>query len=298
MAMKVDYLLRETGSNLRRNITLTLASIVTVAVSLALFGIALLLRQGVDNATQRWEGGIEFVVFMNADATEAQINAVASDLDNSPEVDRATYFDQQDAFEEFKDLFRDSPELLETVEPADLPPSFRVVPIDTDPDAVEQLSQRFASSPGVLQVVSAQETIRNIERLTTIASVVVLAGAAFLLLAAAALIFNTIRMAMFARRREIEVMKLVGATNWFIRVPFMVEGMIQGLIGAGVAVGGVFLSNWALDRYLSESSSLQLLESFVVATEDVWRTSFLLMVIGVIVGTVGSAIAVSRFLDV
>lgn len=296
--MKVDYLLRETGSNLRRNITLTLASIVTVAVSLALFGIALLLRQGVDNATQRWEGGIEFVVFMNADATEAQINAVASDLDNSPEVDRATYFDQQDAFEEFKDLFRDSPELLETVEPADLPPSFRVVPIDTDPDAVEQLSQRFASSPGVLQVVSAQETIRNIERLTTIASVVVLAGAAFLLLAAAALIFNTIRMAMFARRREIEVMKLVGATNWFIRVPFMVEGMIQGLIGAGVAVGGVFLSNWALDRYLSESSSLQLLESFVVATEDVWRTSFLLMVIGVIVGTVGSAIAVSRFLDV
>ena len=103
---------------------------------------------------------------------------------------------------------------------------------------------------------------------------------------------------MFARRREIEVMKLVGATNWFIRVPFMLEGMIQGLLGAGVAVGAVFGANWALDRYLSDRNSLQLLESFVVATEDVWRTSFLLLVIGVIVGTVGSAIAVSRFLDV
>jgi len=298
MAMKADYLLRETGSNLRRNITLTLASIVTVAVSLALFGIALLLRQGVDNATQRWEGGIEFVVFMNADASSPQLQAVADDLDSSPEVGKVTFFDQEDAFEEFKDLFEGTPELIETVQPTDLPTSFRVVPIDTDPNSVEQLASRFESSPGVREVVSAQETIRNIESLTNIASVVVLAGSAFLLLAAAALIFNTIRMAMFARRREIEVMKLVGATNWFIRVPFMVEGMIQGLLGAIFAVGAVFGANWALERYLSERSSLQLLESFVVATEDVWRTSFLLLIIGVIVGTVGSAIAVSRFLDV
>jgi cell division transport system permease protein len=298
MAMKANYLFRETGSNLRRNITLTLASIVTVAVSLALFGIALLLRQGVDNATQRWEGGIEFVVFMNADASAAQLQAVADALDASPEVDKITFFDQDKAFEEFKDLFEGTPELIETVQPSDLPTSFRVVPSDTDPDAVEQLASRFETSPGVREVVSAQETIRNIESLTNIASFIVLLGSVFLLAAAAALIFNTIRMAMFARRREIEVMKLVGATNWFIRLPFMVEGMIQGLLGAGVAVGAVFGANWALDRYLSDRNSLQLLESFVVATEDVWRTSFLLLVIGVIVGTVGSAIAVSRFLDV
>ncbi len=298
MAMKANYLFRETGSNLRRNITLTLASIVTVAVSLALFGIALLLRQGVDNATQRWEGGIEFVVFMNADASAAQLQAVADALDASPEVAKITFFDQDKAFEEFKDLFEGTPELIETVQPSDLPTSFRVVPSDTDPDAVEQLASRFETSPGVREVVSAQETIRNIESLTNIASFIVLLGSVFLLAAAAALIFNTIRMAMFARRREIEVMKLVGATNWFIRLPFMVEGMIQGLLGAGVAVGAVFGANWALDRYLSDRNSLQLLESFVVATEDVWRTSFLLLVIGVIVGTLGSAIAVSRFLDV
>lgn len=296
--MKADYLLRETGSNLRRNITLTVASVVTVAVSLALFGIALLLRQGVDNATQRWEGGIEFVVFMNAEASSAQLQAVADDLDTSPEVNSVTFFDQQDAFEEFKDLFEGTPELIETVQPADLPTSFRVVPVDTDPDAVAQLADRFESSAGVREVVSAQETIRNIESLSNLVSLFVLVGAVILLFAAAGLIFNTIRMAMFARRREIEVMKLVGATNWFIRVPFMVEGMIQGLLGAGVAIGAVFGVNWWFDRHLSNRSSLQLLESFVVATEDVWRTGFLLVVIGVIVGTVGSAIAVSRFLDV
>ncbi|MDH3754793.1 MAG: ABC transporter permease [Acidimicrobiia bacterium] len=298
MAIKLDYVVRETGSNLRRNITLTLASIVTVMVSLALFGVALLLRQGVDNATQRWEGGIEFVIFMNAEASEAQLNAVASDLDSSPEVGRVTFFDKDQAFEEFKDLFEGTPEIIETVSPADLPPSFRVVPVDTDAQAVEQLASRFERSAGVREVVSAQETIRNIESLTDVASVIVLIGSMFLLVAAAALIFNTIRMAMFARRREIEVMKLVGATNWFIRVPFMVEGLIQGLVGALLAVGAVFGANNLLERFLSRRSSLQLLESFVVASSDVWRTSFLLVVIGAVVGTVGSAIAVSRFLDV
>lgn len=298
MALKVDYVARETASNLRRNITLTIASVVTVMVSLAGFGVALLLRQGVDNATQRWEGGIEFVVFMNAEASAGQLEAVANDLDSSPEVNSVTFFDQDDAYEEFKDLFAGTPEIIETVEPADLPPSFRVVPLNTDANAVEQLANRFESSPGVREVVSAQETIRNIESLTDVASFIVLAGAIVLLAAAAALIFNTIRMAMFARRREIEVMKLVGATNWFIRVPFMVEGLIQGLLGAGFAVLAVFGANNLLDRFLSERNSLQLLESFVVESTDVWRTSFLLMVIGALVGTLGSGIAVSRFLDV
>ncbi|MGZ0229846.1 MAG: cell division protein FtsX, partial [Acidimicrobiales bacterium] len=83
--MKIDYVIRETGSNIRRNITLTIATVVTVAIALALFGIALLVRQGVDNATARWEGGIEFVVFMNVESSNAQLQAVADSLDQSPE---------------------------------------------------------------------------------------------------------------------------------------------------------------------------------------------------------------------
>ncbi|MGZ0229414.1 MAG: FtsX-like permease family protein, partial [Acidimicrobiales bacterium] len=107
-----------------------------------------------------------------------------------------------------------------------------------------------------------------------------------------------IRMAMFARRNEIEVMKLVGATNWFIRVPFMFEGLIQGLLGAMAAVGGIFVLNGVFRNKVGGPNGFQLVDSLVVANEDVWRTSFLLMVIGALVGTIGSAVAVSRFLDV
>jgi cell division transport system permease protein len=111
------------------------------------------------------------------------------------------------------------------------------------------------------------------------------------------LIFNTIRMAMFARRREIEVMKLVGATNWFIRVPYMLEGLVHGLIGTGLAVGALFGYQKLTSSFIDERR-LELLRGFVVNTSDVIGTSILIAVIGVLVGVLGSWLASSRFLDV
>ena len=298
MALKLEYVVRETGRNLRRNVTLTLASVVTVAVSLALLGVALLLRQGVENATKRWEGGIEFVIFMNAEASPEQLAAIQDDLLTSPEVSRVTFFDQDDAFREFKELFEGTPEIIETVSPEVLPPSYRVVPAETNAALVEALAGQYEGRPGVREVVRASETIQTLEDITNVAKLAFYGGATSLLAAALLLIFNTIRMAMFARRRKIEVMKLVGATNMFIRVPFMVEGLIQGVIGAALAVGTVFGINELFDRWLSGGNNLQLLESFVVASSDVWGTSILLLIVGCLVGTIGSAVAVTRFLDV
>ena len=297
MALKLDYVVRETGRNLRRNVTLTLASVVTVAVSLALLGVALLLRQGVENATKRWEGGIEFVIFMNAEASPEQLAAVQDDLLTSPEVSRVTFFDQDDAFREFKELFEGTPEIIETVSPEVLPPSYRVVPAETNAALVEALAGQYEGRPGVREVVRASETIQTLEDITNVAKLAFYGGATSLLAAALLLIFNTIRMAMFARRREIEVMKLVGATNMFIRVPFMVEGLIQGVIGAALAVGTVFGINELFDRWLSGGNNLQLLESFVVASSDVWGTSILLLIVGCLVGTIGSAVAVTRLIQ-
>src|SRR4051794_37819193 len=98
---KIDYVVRETSSNLARNFTITLASIMTVVVALALGGAPLMLRRGVQNPPRRWQGGIEFVVFMDAKATQEQVDAVARDLDDNPEVESKTYFDQQASFDEF-----------------------------------------------------------------------------------------------------------------------------------------------------------------------------------------------------
>ncbi|MFN0092586.1 MAG: cell division protein FtsX [Acidimicrobiales bacterium] len=298
MAIKVSYVARETTSNLWRNLTLTAASTVTVAVSLALVGVSLLLRQGVENATARWKGGVEFIVFMHPEATPGQLETVQGELTTSPEVKEVKVVDQKAALAEFKQMFKDSPELVDAVDEATLPSSFRVVPRLPDADVISALGKQYEGKPGVREVVFAFDTIKTLQRLSRIVGNVILGIAVTLLVAAALLILNTIQMAMFARRREIEVMKLVGATNWFIRVPFMLEGLVQGVVGAALAVGAMWGVNGLLERWLSNASDLKILQSFNVAQPEVIGTSVFLLVIGCVIGALGSGIAVTRFLDV
>ena len=298
MAIKLDYVVRETTSNLGRNVTITLASIITVAVSLALVGASLMLRSGVENATARWQGGIEFVIFLRTDVSESQIESIQRSLDESPEVASFEFVNQEAAYEEFKRLFADSPEFIDPVTPADLPPSFRVEPVDKNVDAVDSLGQTFIDKSGVERVVFASKTIRLIQQLSSRLTVGIFVVAAFLLAAAGLLILNTIRMAMFARRREIEVMKLVGATNWFIRVPFMVEGLIQGLLGAMLAIGALAAFKPFFQQWLPNPEEIPLVSGFVVGPGEMLFIFVTLGVVGVLIGAVGAGIAVSRFLDV
>src|SRR3954449_11053178 len=104
MALKIDYVIRETGSNLTRNITLTLATVLTVVVSLTLFGSALLLQQGVQNANDRFKGGIEFIVYLNPDVAPEQKTSIEKDLNDNPEVKKVEYVDQDATYQEFKRL--------------------------------------------------------------------------------------------------------------------------------------------------------------------------------------------------
>jgi cell division transport system permease protein len=298
MALKVDYVAREVGSNLRRNVTLTLASIITVFVSLALVGVAFLTRQGVQNATQRWQGGVEFIIFMQPTATEDQLNAVQEALDESPQVDSVDFIDQQEAYEEFTDLFADSPEMVQSVTPEILPPSYRVEPTDKDVDVIRALGSEFESKPGVKQVVFAAEAIRTLQDFSRLLSLGLFSGALVLLGAAVLLILNAIRMAMFARRREIEVMKLVGATNWFIRVPFMIEGLVQGLVGALLAIPAVVLIINFIESKLTDTDTINLFQGFAVHSSEQFGVAILLLVVGCAVGVIGSFVAVTRFLDV
>ncbi len=296
--MKLDYVVRETGSNLGRNFTITLASVMTVAVSLALVGASLMLRTGVENATQRWQGGIEFVVFLRPDASQDQIDAVRRDLEDSPDVANIEFVDKDAAFEEFKVLFSDSPEMVTSVQPEDLPPSFRVEPVDKDVLAVEALGSQFSDKSGVDSVVFASETIRLIQQLSSRLTVGIFVIAAFLLGAAGLLILNTIRMAMFARRREIEVMKLVGATNWFIRVPFMLEGLVQGMLGALAAIVALAAFKPFFQEWLPNPEDFPLVSGFLVSGGELTAIFVLLGVVGILIGAVGAGIAVTRFLDV
>ncbi|MFN8040218.1 MAG: permease-like cell division protein FtsX [Acidimicrobiales bacterium] len=298
MAIKVDYVVRETGSNIFRNFTITLASVLTVMVSLFLVGFSFMLGQGVENATRRWQGGIEFIVFLNPNATQDQVQAVDRDLKESTEIEKVTFVDQNAAYEEFKQLFAGQQDLLESVTPDVLPPSYRVVPRQKDAQSVEALSVQFRNKAGVKEVVSATETIRLVQQLSSRLTLGIVFVSAFLLLAAFLLILNTIRMAIYARRREIEVMKLVGATNWFIRVPFMVEGLVQGIVGALLAILGLLLFKPFFEQWLPPADQFPLFSGFVPAGSQLLGTYFLLGVTGMVVGAIGAGIAVTRFLDV
>src|SRR5215212_9558333 len=236
MAIKASYISREVGINLTRNVTLTLATIATVAVSLTLVGTARLISVGVEDAQQQFQGGVEFIVFMNPNATDAQIEAVRTELEDNPQVRDADYCDQECALAEFQELFADDDQLLQSVTPDILPPSFKVKPVDANSDAVEALGEVFSTQPGVREVAFSSEAIERIESFYDFLSRDSAVAALALVFAATLLVLNTIQMAILNRRRDIEVMKLVGATNWFIRVPFMLEGLIQGLVGALVAI--------------------------------------------------------------
>ena len=148
------------------------------------------------------------------------------------------------------------------------------------------------------RVVFAFEAVQTLQQLSRLMSFAILFVAGFLLLASGLLILNTIRMAMFARRREIEVMKLVGATNWFIRIPFMLEGLIQGIIGALIAVGSVVVLNNFFESWLQNTETFAVLQGFVVSGSELLGTSLFILAVGMLVGAIGSGIAVSRFLDV
>ena len=298
MAIKFDYVVRETATNLTRNVTLTLASILTVVVSLTLFGSAFMLNQGVNNANDRFKGGIEFIVYLNPASSQAERDSLEGDLRANPDIADLVFVDQDETFEEFKQLFQNSPQLIESVTPEILPPSFRVIPRVQDAEVVQALGEIYEDKPGVYDVVFALEVIKRIQETFNKIGVRFLAAAVLLLVAALMLILNTIRVAMFARRREIEVMKLVGATNWFIRVPFIVEGIIQTLIGAVVAVGAMtFVIRPFIDE-LSQDKLLPLFNGFVVSDGNLVFTNLLVVAVAVVIGAIGSAVAVSRFLDV
>ena len=295
MAIKLDYATRETVSNLRRNLLLTTASMLTVAVSLAMVGGAFLLRYGVDNATKRWKGGIEFELFLNSDITPEQQQSLERSLNEHPDVDTVTYVSQAEQFELFKLYYADQPEVLENVKAEDLPPSYRVKPAIDDGEVIEAMVDRFTAAVGVRDVAFAAEEVDRMLQLSSRAQWAIGVTAAVLIFAAALLIFNTIRMAIFARRREIEVMKLVGATNWFIRVPFMLEGLIQGLVGAAIAFATIYFLSGPGEGWIQD---LDVFTGFQIITSEVQWTGLLMLGVGSMLGALGAGVAVTRFLDV
>jgi cell division transport system permease protein len=294
MAVSADYVIRETASNLWRNRLMTIAAILTVAVSLTLVGAALLLRQGSANATGTLERGTEVTVWMEPAANPQEVTAVATELKQLNYVEQpCVYWNKQRNFNEARRLL--SSDIIQSTTVADMPTSFWCTPVALTDAA--QVVKTFSGTAGVLTVTEPTQTIHTEEKVINWSKWICLAIAIVLIVSSAVLILNSIRMAIFARRREVSVMKLVGATNWFIRVPFMSEGLIQGFLGSALAAGAVYVVCIFIN-HLGNGSSDNLFSALRMTGWQLVWTNIVVVFIGMGIGSLGSAIAIRRFLDV
>lgn len=292
MAANVEYVARETASNLWRNRLMTVAAILTVAVSLSLVGAAMLLRQGIAHATTKWQHGVNVDVFLNPGLSSPQEKAVNQQLVQLPYVRNCDYRSQSYDFAEAKRLLPSDESSSLSI--ATTPASLRCV-LD-DPNEAQQIYAQFNGKAGIKDVSYPSQAVRNMEQVTHILQWVFLTVAIILLLSASVLILNTIRLAIFARRREVSVMKLVGATNWFIRVPFMFEGLLQGVAGALLAALAVFALHLVLNAVGNDATG-NVFTQMRMPGGEVLVTNIVVVIIGLLVGSLGSAFAIRRFLE-
>lgn len=277
---------------------MTITAVVTIAVSLAALGSVLMMRQEVNKQSVQWRGGVQVAIFMKTNASQAEVSSVGSQLKTLSQVKSVRFVNQAEAFKEFRTLFQGNQQLVSVVTPDELPASYRVVP--RDPAQTQALARQFANQPGVASVEDAQEQINQLlshyKNLKYGAYVL----AALVMFSAITLIVNTIQLAIYARRREVAVMKLVGATNWFIRIPFMIEGLVQGVVGAVLASIVVFLIRNHMGWLISPAglSSYGFKRTLFATGTEAFFTGLVVLLVGGVVGMLGSLFAVRRFLDV
>ena len=258
--MRASFVLSEIGIGLRRNLTMTVAVVVTVAISLALFGAGLLIREQVSTMKDYWYDKVEVSVYLCGEGsnsancngtavTDEQRAQLQKDLEATPLVQKVYYESKQDAYKRFKEQFKDSPDLVQNVTPDALPESFRVKL--KDPTQFEVVASAFRDRPGVDEVQDQKALLENFFKLLNTLQLFALIVAGVQIFAAILLISNTIRVAAFSRRRETGIMRLVGASNLYIQLPFLLEGVLAGLVGAAFASGAIVaLKAILIDRLL------------------------------------------------
>jgi cell division transport system permease protein len=299
---KLDYFFRETTSGLRRNGLVAFAAISTTFIALLLFGLALLISRQVNVMIDRTTGNVEVAIYLSDPVNDQNVASLRETLMALPIVATVDYENKQEAYERFQKLFANSRELVDNVDPEALPASLRVKL--SEPERFQEVAAVLGcepgrggyvcAAPGVETLVDQREFLDRLFAVTRVFRVGVLLVAIVMLVSAAVLIANTVRMGLFARRKEIGIMKLVGATNWRIRIPFLIEGLFESLIGAVAAILVLFALKVAFINPLNNSVQ------FVpwIVNSDVLAIVPWLLFAGVLVAIVAGLVGMRRFLDV
>ncbi|MEX1281060.1 MAG: permease-like cell division protein FtsX [Acidimicrobiia bacterium] len=292
--IRLGYVFRDALQNMQRNVLVVTGAMIAVFISLSLAFGAVVLNELVRINTLLWQEGEQVIVFLfdSDEGISVQDHQVLlADVQGFPEVETARYVDQAEAYQEFLVLFEDSPAILEVADQSDVPASIRVKLSDLD--AYTDVAIRLEGNPAVRRIVTPGQAIEQLADLNTSLNVAAIVLVAVQGIAAVVLISNTIRLAIYARRDEVAVMRLVGASNWFIRVPFLTEGVLEGLLGALLGVGAVVL----LYNFVASSIDLGLV-TFAIENVFFVRWSLIFLAFGGLAGLIGSSVGLRRFLRV
>lgn len=301
---RIEYYFRETASGLRRNGIVAFAAMSTAFIALFLFGLALLIGRQLSLVIDAYTRNVEVAIYLTDPVKEDVRMNLERTLLELPAVAEVEYENKQQAYERFKDLYRNQPTIVENTDPDAIPASLRVKLNDTA--QYDQVAAAMGCAPNLEtgQVECTQPGVREVrdysdllDRLSTINRVLsrgILFIAILMLASAVALVANTLRMGMFARRREIGIMRLVGATNWRIRTPFLIEGLVETLIGGGLAIVFLFLMKVAfVDRLRGQIAFLPLVRNSDVIAIAPW-----IAIVAVLIALIAGLIGMRRFLDV
>ncbi len=300
--MRAQFVFHEVWIGLRRNLTMTVALVVVVAISLSLLGTGLLFVKQVNDTRTFWQGRVQLSVYLctkissspqctkNGPTTAAEMSQLRQELTAMPQVSQVTYESQATAYQQFKSEF---PSMVNSVSLGDIPDSFEVKLRNTQADATV-VAETVNGAPGVDQIVDNSAILNKFYKLLNGARNAVVIIAIILIIAAILLVANTIRLSAFSRRRETSIMRLVGASNFYVQLPFLVEGVIAGLFGWLVASGllivvkSLFLD--AMQQYFPFNVQL--------STTDLIEVIILAMILGVLLTGATSFLTLRRYLRV
>ncbi|HEX4816090.1 MAG TPA: permease-like cell division protein FtsX [Nonomuraea sp.] len=302
--MRANFIFSEVWIGLRRNLTMTIAVIITVAVGMAMLGVGLMINAQVGLMKGYWGDKVEVSVFLcskgsampacNGKAiTDTQIKALKEHIEGVAGVKEVFFENQDSAYKNFQDAFASNKALLNATKVEDMPQSFRIKV--ANPDNYAPVIQAIQGQPGVSQVTDQKQLVGPFFQMLDKLAFSALVVAIILVLAAALLIGNTVRLSAFNRRRETGIMRLVGASNLYIQLPFIMEGVIAGLIG-GVFAAIILIATKVmlfeeLGTFLGDASAQ-------LGWDAVAQTITFTMIIGVVICILASFVTLRRYLRV
>ncbi|WP_436494177.1 permease-like cell division protein FtsX [Actinokineospora sp. HUAS TT18] len=288
--MRASFVFSEVLTGLRRNITMTIAMIITTAISLFLLGGGLLIVRMIDNTQELYQDKVEVSVYLTNDVSATDKGCAAdpckglrSALEGDPAVESVQFENREQAFERFKRIFEAQPELVKLARPEALPASFRVKL--KDPDRPEVITQAYSGRAGIDSIADQNEFLERFFSALNGVRTGVFFVAAIMAIAALLLISNTVQLSAFTRKTEVGIMRLVGATRWYTQLPFLLEAVVTGLIGAIVAIGLLVVGKMAFaDDVLRDPIEAGVVSS--IGAADIAFVSPILMLIAIVISAI------------